>query len=181
MRKWNALFSMGIIILFLIHAVTGGLQLTGFMTGGHKGLLILSWILIALVALHVVIGIKLTVDSLLACKKAGVSYFKENRLFWTRRISGFAVMIFVFLHVWIFMGDSSGDAYRLNFFGTPQMIIMILFVISVATHVLTNIKPLMIALGQRDKKDFATDILLVIAALLVFAGIAFIIYFIRWM
>lgn len=181
MRKWNAMISMGIIVLFLIHAITGGLQLTGLMAGGNQILKVLSWILVVLIALHVIIGIKLTADSLLACKKAGVSYFKENKLFWTRRISGFAVMIFVILHIILFMGDSSGEAYRLSLFASPQLIVMILFVISVAIHVLTNIKPLMIALGNKGLKEFAVDILLIIAAFLVFSGVAFIIYYIRWL
>lgn len=181
MRKWNALISMGIIVLFLIHAITGGLQLAGIIGGGNPVMLVLAWVMLILIAVHVVIGIKLTVDSLLACKKAGVSYFKENRLFWTRRISGFACMVFVLLHVILFMGDTSGGAYRLNLFAAPQLIVMIFFVISVAVHVLTNIKPLMIALGQKGLKEFVTDILLVISVVLIFSGIAFIIYYIRWL
>ena len=181
MRKWNALNSMGIIVLFLIHAITGGLQLAGIIGGGNPVLKVLAWIMLVMIAAHVVIGIKLTADSLLACKKAGVSYFKENKLFWTRRISGFATIIFVLLHVILFMGNTSAGAYRLNLFATPQLVVMIFFVVSVAVHVLTNIKPLMIALGQKGLKEFVTDILLVISAFLIFSGIAFVIYYIRWL
>ncbi|MBQ7448157.1 MAG: pilus assembly protein PilX [Eubacterium sp.] len=181
MRKWNALISMGIIVLFLIHAITGGLQLAGIIGGGNPVLKVLAWIMLVMIAAHVVIGIKLTADSLLACKKAGVSYFKENKLFWTRRISGFATIIFVLLHVILFMGNTSAGAYRLNLFATPQLVVMIFFVVSVAVHVLTNIKPLMIALGQKGLKEFVTDILLVISAFLIFSGIAFVIYYIRWL
>lgn len=90
-------------------------------------------------------------------------------------------MVFVLLHVILFMGDTSGGAYRLNLFAAPQLIVMIFFVISVAVHVLTNIKPLMIALGQKGLKEFVTDILLVISVVLIFSGIAFIIYYIRWL
>ena len=172
MRKWNALISMGIIVLFLIHAITGGLQLAGIIGGGNPVLKVLAWIMLVMIAAHVVIGIKLTADSLLACKKAGVSYFKENKLFWTRRISGFATIIFVLLHVILFMGNTSAGAYRLNLFATPQLVVMIFFVISVAVHVLTNIKPLMIALGQKGLKEFVTDILLVISAFLITSRIS---------
>lgn len=181
MRKWNAMISMSILLLFLIHAVIGGLILAGITSGGNQVMRVLAWVMLVLIAVHVVIGIRLTVDSLIACKKAGVSYFKENKLFWTRRISGFAIIVFILFHVIVFMGDSAGGVYRLHYFGSPQMILQILLVVSVAVHVITNVNPLLIALGRKSLKKYAVDILLVISALLLFAGIAFIIYYIRWM
>ena len=170
MRKANALLSMGILVLFLIHAVLGGFQLSGILPGGSRILMILAWLMTVLIALH----------TFSAQKKSGAAYPKENRLFWTRRISGFAVMLLILAHIVIFLGSSAGGVYRLNLFGTVQMISQILLVIAVAVHVLTNIKPLMLALGVRGFQEFFTDILLILSVLLCFCGIAFLIYYLRW-
>lgn len=180
MRKANALLSMGILALFLVHAVLGGFQLAGILQGGSRILMILAWLMTALIAAHTVLGCILTVQTLSAQKKSGAAYLKENRLFWTRRISGFAVMLLILTHIVIFLGNSESGVYRLNLFGTVQMISQILLVLAIAVHVLTNIKPLMIALGVRGFREFFTDILLVISVLLCFCGIAFLIYYLRW-
>ena len=180
MRKANALLSMGILVLFLIHAVLGGFQLSGILPGGSRILMILAWLMTVLIALHTVLGCIMTVQTFSAQKKSGAAYPKENRLFWTRRISGFAVMLLILAHIVIFLGSSAGGVYRLNLFGTVQMISQILLVIAVAVHVLTNIKPLMLALGVRGFQEFFTDILLILSVLLCFCGIAFLIYYLRW-
>ena len=180
MRKWNALLSMGILVLFLIHAVLGGFQLAGMMPGGRKILTVLAWLMTVLIAAHGILGCILTVQTLIAQKKAGAAYRKENRLFWTRRMSGFAVMLLILTHIVIFLGSPAGGVYRLHLFGVVQMISQILLVMTVAVHVLTNIKPLMLALGARGFREFFTDILLILSVILCFCGIAFLIYFLRW-
>ncbi len=180
MRKWNALLSMGILVLFLIHAIAGGFQLAGIFSGGSVLMQGMAWLMLILIVLHMMIGFKLTADTCKTCKESGISYFKENKLFWIRRISGFAVMLFILCHVFIFVGKNKNHIYRLNQFGTIQLISQILLVISIAVHVLTNIKPLMIAAGVRGYQDILTDILCILSFILLFAGIMFGIYYLRW-
>lgn len=179
MRKWNAVLSMGILALFLVHAVAGAFQLSGIIPGGSVIMEKIALVMVCLIFIHFVIGIKLTADTFTAIKKSGTSYFKENKLFWVRRISGFAVMLFVIFHIMIFLGTNNG-AYRLNLFEGIQLASQLLMVLSVAIHVITNIKPLMISLGTKSYKVFFTDIILVLSVLLVFMGVGFVIYYLRW-
>ena len=179
MRKWNALISMIILVLFLVHAAAGGMQLLGALPGGDRLLTLAARALMTLIVIHVLIGIRLTADTLKAMKRSGVSYFRENKVFWIRRISGFAVFIFMIFHLLIFSGKNDG-VYRLKFFGGMQLATQILLALSTAVHVVTSIKPLMLALGGRKLKDYAVDILLIASVLLLFAGAAFIIYYLRW-
>ena len=179
MRKWNAVISMCIIVLFLVHAIAGGFQLMGLIPGGSDLMGILAWIMLVLILIHTIIGIKLTADSLAACKKSGVSYFRDNKLFWARRISGFAIFIFILFHVILFLGKNDG-VYRLNYFGTLQLATQILMVVSVAVHVITNVNPMLISFGLKRLKEYALDILIVISVILLFTGVSFVIYYIRW-
>lgn len=179
MRKANAILSMGILVLFLIHAIAGGFQLAGILPGGSALLEWLAWLMIALIAAHTVIGIKLTADTLAAAKRSGTAYYRENRLFWLRRVSGLAIMVFIVFHIMIFLG-SRGGVFRLHLFAGAELTSQILLVLSVAVHVLTNIRPLMIALGARGYKEFFTDILVILSAVLLFCGLAFIVYYLRW-
>lgn len=179
MRKWNAVLSICIIILFLVHAVAGGFQMMGLIPGGSALLGILSWIMVVLILLHTLIGIKLTRDSIVACRKAGVSYFKENKLFWARRISGFSIFAFMLFHVLLFMGKNDG-VYRLHYFGTLQLVTQICLVVSMAVHIITNVNPMLISFGWKRLREYAVDILIVLSGILLFTGCAFLIYYLRW-
>ncbi|MBR1529817.1 MAG: pilus assembly protein PilX [Oscillospiraceae bacterium] len=180
MRKFNAILSMSILALFLIHAIAGSFQLAGWMAGGSGIMQAVAWIMLILILIHVGIGCKLTVDTLRIQKKAGVSYPKENKLFWLRRISGFAIMIFILFHVLLFLGKNQDGVYRLSYFGTLQLLSQILLVISIAVHVLTNIRPLMIAVGTKSYAKIMIDILFILSVILILSGIGFVIYYLRW-
>ncbi|MBR1554638.1 MAG: pilus assembly protein PilX [Oscillospiraceae bacterium] len=180
MRKFNAVLSMGILALFLIHAIAGSFQLTGIISGGSGVMQAVAWVMLAMIILHVIIGCKLTADTLKACKKSGTSYYKENKLFWLRRSSGFAIMIFILFHVLIFLGRDENGVYRLSYFGILQLISQILLVISIAVHVLTNIRPLMIAVGTKSYAKILIDVLFILSIILILSGIAFVIYYLRW-
>ena len=180
MRKWNAVISMAIIVLFLIHAIAGGFQLAGIMKGGSTLLSVMAWVMAGLIVIHIVIGTKLTTDTIRAKRHSKVSYSKENKLFIARRISGFAIIIFLLCHVMIFIGNNDNGVYRLHYFGKMQLITQLLLVLSIAVHVITNLKPLFIAFGIRSLKEYAVDILLILSILLVLMGIAFCIYYTRW-
>ena len=180
MRKFNAVLSMGILALFLIHAIAGSFQLAGVMAGGSVIMKAVAWLMLGLIMIHVIIGCKLTADTLRIQKKAGVSYYKENKLFWLRRSSGFAIMIFILFHVLIFLGKEENGIFRLSYFGSLQLLSQILLVLSVAVHVLTNIKPLMIAAGTKSYTRILIDILFILSVILILSGVGFVIYYLRW-
>ena len=167
---------INILVLFLLHAIAGGFQMLGV---GNTALKAVSWVTMSLIAIHIIIGIKLTADTLIAQRKAGVAYFKENKLFWVRRLSGFAVMLLLFFHFTAF-GYYIGDAYRLRWFTFGKLTTQILLVIALAVHVISNIRPVIISFGIKSLKQWIGDILIVLSALLLFMATAFVVYFLRW-
>lgn len=179
MRRVNAWVSLAIIILFLIHAIAGGYQMAGILAGGNTVLTVLAWILVGLVCLHAVIGIMLTVQTVRATRQAGKSYPKENVLFIVRRVSGFAILVFAAAHIIIFYGNSKSGVYRLNLFEGPQLVLSICLVISIAVHLLCNIRPLFIGLGLGDKAR-RKDVIIVLAVILIFCAVMFFVYYYRW-
>ncbi|MBR1770771.1 MAG: hypothetical protein IJ747_01935 [Lachnospiraceae bacterium] len=179
MRKVNAVISITVIVLLVVHAVAGGFQLIGVFPGGNRVLTVLARIMAVLILAHAAIGIKLTLDTVKAIRKSGVSYGRENRIFWARRISGFAAMLFVFCHISIFLGVP-GEVYRLNVFEGVQLATQLLMVLSIAVHVLTNIKPLLISFGIKGFRIYVKDVLFVLAIILWFGGMAMVIYYLRW-
>ena len=180
MRKVNAIVSMGMFLMFLIHAAMGSLQLAGLIKGGSAAIIGSAFLLFILMLIHIVIGIKLLIDTKKAVGRSGASYFKENKLFWIRRISGAAIVIFMALHVMYFTGGIKDSVFRFLRFGALQLTEQLLLVLSVAVHVITNIKPLMLAFGGKDRRETALDILLVLSAILLLSAAGFVIYFIRW-
>ncbi|MBP3272028.1 MAG: pilus assembly protein PilX [Ruminococcus sp.] len=179
MRRLNAVLGMALLALFLLHAVMGGFQLSGVIPGGSVIMKTGAWVMTAVLVLHTVIGIKLTADTLRTLKKTGAPYFKENKLFWVRRLSGFAIILFVAFHVIIFMGSNDG-AYRLHLFAGAELCTQLLLAVTTAVHVLSNVKPALISLGFKSWKDFLADVLIVLCVILLFTGAAFIIYYLRW-
>lgn len=178
LRKMNAFTGLAIIILFLIHAIAGGYQMAGILAGGNRALTVLAWIMVGLLIAHVVIGTVLLIGTVRSSKKSGKFYWKENAAFIVRRVSGFAVIVFLVLHVIIFYGNHS-DGYRLNLFEGPQLAVSICLVISLAVHVLTNIRPMFISFGMSKEKR-RRDVVIVLAAILVFCTAMFIVYYYRW-
>ena len=180
MRRLNAIITMLIMVLFLVHMIWGGLLLIGAASTGGI-FLVISKAMVILIILHVIIAVKLTMDTIKACRISGVSYWRENKLFWLRRISGIAVMILMLAHIFIFMGRNVDGVFVLNVFNVMALISQLLLVISLLIHIATNINPLRIALGLRDEGGFRTDMILILLILLVLAGISFVVYFIRWL
>ena len=176
MRKWNAVLSLAALVLLIVHAVLGSFFLTG---AGHTAAKAAAWAAVALLAIHAVLGIKYTIDSLRVWKKTGAGYFRENRLFWTRRLSGFALLFFLFLHLAAFR-NVGGDAFRLPWFTGAKLAGQLLMVASLAVHLLPNIRPLTLALGLRGGRKWLGDALFVLSVVLLFAAAAFVIYYLRW-
>ncbi len=180
MRRLNAILTVMIMIFFVIHMIWGGLILTGMTSGGSAVFTGITHLLMLTAALHMMISILLTVQTVRACIRSGVSYPGWNRLFWVRRISGFSLILFMALHAMIFEGDVENGAYRLNLFGGVQLAVNLLMVLSLLIHLSCNIGPLRISLGLENRKNVRLDILLILSVLLLLAGIAFVVYYIRW-
>ena len=171
---------MAILATFLFHVIAGSFQLFGFIPGGSAVMHIIAGVMLTAICVHVVIGVKLTADTLTAIKKSGASYFRENKLFWIRRISGFAVMLLIIPHIIVFMGSDNGG-FRLNLFDIPQLIMSVLLVLALLLHVVTNIRPLMLAFGAGRLRELAADAGFILSVVLVFAGAAFTVYYLRWL
>lgn len=178
MRKLNSIIGPAMIILLIIHGLWGAFQLSGVVPGGSAVRKILSYILVALVVLHIIIGIKLTLDTLIALKKSGASYFKNNLEFWIRRFSGLALILFICYHIFVFM-STSGEVFRLHVFGGVQLAAHILLTISLIIHLAFNIRPQFIAFGVTNKK-YVKDVVIILSIILAACAIGFIVYYLRW-
>ena len=176
MRRFNVVLSIMLLILLLLHGVAGSLQMMGL---SRTVLKTLAWTAMALTLLHIGIGIRLTADSIKVWHLTGAPYFKENSLFWIRRISGFAIIIFLVFHMVSFSYTQDG-LIRLYQFNTFRLVTQILLIVSIALHLVTNIRPVMIALGIRNGRKWVLDILIVLSFLLLFMALGTVVYFIRW-
>ncbi len=176
MRKWNAILTLLIFLLFLLHAVFGSLQMMG---AGNTAFKSLSWVAVGLIVVHTLIGLKLTWETLQAQRRTGVFYWKENKLFWARRISGLTILLLLFCHVTAF-GYTKDGAYRLFWFTAGKLTVQLLLLLAVGVHILTNVKPLLIAFGQKSLRGWLVDILVVLSIFLLFMAAAFVVYYLRW-
>lgn len=178
MRRLNAIVSLLLIILFLIHTIAGSFQLMRIIPGGNELMKDLSYFMLFLIGVHVIIGIKLTLDSVKVGIKSGKFYFRENAVFWIRRITGFAMIMLIICHVLLF--TSNGEIFRLNDFNEVQLVFSILLVFTLIIHILANIRPLLISFGISGFRLYIKDILLVLAIISLFGAFAFMIYYFRW-
>ena len=176
MRKLNMFLVVGMLVTFLAHAVMGALQLSGANTNTLKPL---AWVCVGLMTAHIVVSAGLTIQTLYACKKSGTGYFRNNLMFWAKRITGLAIVIPLVMHLMIFHSES-GDAFRLQVFTSGRMISQILFVAAIALHVLLNIKPLLTGFGVKENRAFSGDIIFVLSVVLLLLAAAFVVYCLRW-
>ena len=140
---------------------------------------VLAWIGVCILAVHAVIGVYLTVKSLKTAKNTDEKYLRENKVFWARRASGLAILILLFFHIGMF-GEVRNGQYILFPFTTTKLITQLLFIASVAVHILINIRPLLVSLGIISFKKRKGDIYLILSVLLLFMSGAVIFYYIGW-
>ncbi len=177
MRRLNTFLVIGIILSFILHSLSGSIRLLGADAGSPK---ITAVICIILVTFHVIITSALTVKTINSIRKSGKNYFRENIPFWTRRISGFALLIPLVIHLLIFKGTGD-EAYRLVFFHTGRLISQILLIACLALHIITNLRPMLIGMGLKDRGLLSADIGFVLSVVLLFCCCAFCVYCLRWM
>jgi len=176
MRKLNVFLAIGMLVSFILHAVFAGLRLAGAESGTMT---VMAHICIGFITAHVAVSMILTVKTLYSLKKSKAGYFKNNLLFWARRISGLTIPIPLVMHLKIFIPENA-DVFRLNEFNTGRLISQILLLASIGLHVIINIKPLLLALGVKGHKSAAADIIFILSVLLFLFAAAFAIYYIRW-
>ena len=176
MRRLNIILIAGMFLTFLLHGITGALTISGGNSDVNK---IAAWICVFFVALHVIVTTILTVKTLHAIHKTKAGYFKNNIMFWIRRISGFTILIPLLMHLFIFNVPPT-DIYRLKAFDTGRFISQLLMVLTISLHVLTNIKPFMLAIGAKNYKKIIINTLFVLAILFLLFAVAFCIYYLRW-
>lgn len=177
MRKINAVLSALVMIMLFVHSILGTMNMLGADSANNKTI---AYITLVLASLHAVIGIILTIQTLRTIHKSGAAYFRNNLLFWARRISGFLVMILIIFHMSALM-TSSDNGLRLPVFDEFRLITQILFVLSLTLHVISNVKPVLISFGIKNLRPKAGDIIFWCSILLLAATIGFIVYYIRWM
>lgn len=176
MRKINGIIAAVVLVLFIIHGILGALNLINIAPVVTK---LLSYSMLALIVVHTIISIGLTFSSIRTAAKTKAPYFRQNRLFWARRISGVLIMVLVFFHMTAF-GYTEGGVFRLVPFDIFRLVTQILFILSIAVHVITNVKPMLITFGAKRLRPKAGDILFFVSAAMLFMAIGFIIYYIRW-
>ena len=177
MRKWNALISAAVLVMFLLHGIFSAFSLMG---AGHHTMKTLAWTAAGLTAVHALIGLVLTVQTIRVQKRAGYAYVKENCMFWARRISGFAVLIFLVIHMLSFHVQEAGGMLQLPYFSAARLAGNLLLVLTTALHIVTNTRPLLMSFGISGGKKYAGDICFAISIALLFTALGFVFYYLRW-
>ncbi|MCR4676879.1 MAG: hypothetical protein K5634_06590 [Sphaerochaetaceae bacterium] len=177
MRKFNMFLVIGMMILFVVHGVLGSTQLFGAESVPSK---MITHSFMTLVFLHMIVTAILTFRTLYALKKSGASYFRNNGLFWARRLSGFAIIIPMFMHFTVFSGVIENGAYRLVEFNTLRMISQILFVACLAVHIVSNIRPALISMGVKGTGKISVNLLVILSAILLISTVGFLFYYLVW-
>lgn len=176
MRRWNNILARIIIVLFLLHGLMGSLMLLGV---SNVAIVYLPWILLAAVGIHGILGIISTIPSIKSGIKTGHWYFRENAAFWTKRISGLAILLLLSFHITAYTTNVNGHFF-LKEFTVCGLISQILFVVSIFIHLAVSIRSMLIAKGTIKFKERTIDWMLVLSVMMIFFTVAIIIYFIQW-
>lgn len=99
MRKINGIIAAVVLVMFVVHGVFGALNMMNIAPIIVKWL---SYTMLALIAIHAVISVGLSVRSVRTAIKTKAPYFTKNRLFWSRRISGLLILALVAFHLTAF-------------------------------------------------------------------------------
>ena len=176
MRKWNNILARVIIVLFLLHALMGSLMLLGMSNISFKPL---SWLLFAAVAVHGILGVLATVQAVKGGKKSGKWYLRQNAAYWTKRFSGFAILILLCFHISAYT-TTVGGAFFLKEFTVGRMTAQLLLIISIFIHLAVSVKSMLIVEGVTKFKERTVDWMMVLSLMMLFFAATVVIYFIQW-
>ena len=176
MRKWNNILARAIILLFFLHALMGSLMLLGVSTITFFPL---SMLLLIAVIVHGILGIAATLAALKSGKETGRWYLRQNAAFWTKRLSGIAILLLLIFHVTAYTTSVNGRFF-LKEFTLCRMLSQILFILAIFVHLTMSIKSMLIAKGTINFKERTVDWMLVLSILMLFFAAAVIMYYIQW-
>lgn len=176
MRKLNHILARIIIALFLLHALMGSLMLLGISEVTFAPF---SWVLFTTVIAHGVLGILSSVQTLKSGKKSSKWYLKQNAGFYTKRISGIAILILIMFHINAYTTSIHGHFF-LKEFTLCKMILQILLILAIFLHLAVSIKSMLIAKGVIKFKEKTIDWMLVLSVMIIFFIVAVIAYYIQW-
>ena len=176
MRKWNNILARVILVLFLLHALMGSLMLLGLSNISWKPL---SWLLLAAVIAHGVLGVLATVQAVKSGKISGKWYLRQNAAYWTKRFSGLAILILLFFHISAYT-TTVGGAFFLKEFTFGRMAAQLLLIFSIFLHLAVSVKSMLIAKGVVKFKERTIDWMMILSLLMLFFAAAVVIYFIQW-
>ena len=176
MRKWNNILARVILVLFLLHALMGSLMLLGMSNISWKPL---SWLLLAAVIAHGVLGVLATVQAVKSGKVSGKWYLRQNAAYWTKRFSGLAILLLLFFHISAYT-TTVGGAFFLKEFTFGRMAAQLLLIFSIFLHLAVSVKSMLIAKGVVKFKERTSDWMMVLSLLMLFFAAAVVIYFIQW-
>lgn len=176
MRKLNGIMAFSAIVLFLVHGILSSLLMMDITSVFIKEL---PYIVAGIVGVHALISIGYTIRTLCIAHRTHAPYFKENRLYWSRRISGLVILCLISFHMLAFT-DNNGGVFRLIPFDLFRLIMQLLFLCSVAVHLIANVKPILISFGTRKLRQKWGTVLFFVSAGLLVMTIGFIVYYVRW-
>ena len=176
MRKWNNILARVILVLFLLHALMGSLMLLGVSNLSVRPL---SWLLLAAVAAHGVLGIVSTIRAFKSGKHSGKWYLQKNAAYWTKRFSGLAILLLLGFHITAYT-TTIGSHFYLKEFTFGRMAAQILLILSIFVHLAVSVKAMLIAKGVRQFKERTIDWMMVLSLMMLFFAVAVILYFIQW-
>lgn len=144
MRKIYAYLTAALVFFLLLHGICGSYVLIGVGTTGAP---IFAHICEVLLLAHVLLGLFFTCRTLFGMKKnGGPFYLRQNYLFWLRRLSGVAILVFLWGHFTLF-GEMQNGEFIIYEFTTAKFLWHLGLLVAAAVHLLTNIRPLYVALG----------------------------------
>lgn len=176
MRKWSQRLARLVLLLCLFHALTNSFLLLGWST---VSVWPVALVLLGAVLLHAVLGILLTIPALKRGKASGAWYLRQNAGFWTKRISGLAILLLLGFHLTAYVVNCGGTRFFREF--TPgNLLSQLLLLLAIFVHLAVSVKPMLIARGCIRWKERTIDWMLVLSLLLLFFAVAVIGYTMQW-
>lgn len=176
MRKLNGILARVVVVLFLIHAVMGCFMLQGRSSVSCFPLTIL---LLVTVIAHAILGVIATIKAVRSGGSSGKWYFRQNKAFWIKRISGVSILLLLIFHMSVYVTSSNG-VYFLKEFTWVSLVSQLLFVLAIFVHLYVSIEGMLIAKGILQYKERKKDWLLVLSVFMLMIAATIIMYYVQW-
>lgn len=176
MRRWNSWIGKCLIFLLFLHGLAAGYMLAELQY--------LSWVkpvgyaACAVLAVHTVFAVLLSVDAWRA-GRSGRWYMRENTVFWLRRLTGLAMLFFLFFHFGAY-GSMVSGRYVLRAFTPLLYAAQLGLLIAAVLHVAVSMKGMLVADGVTRFQMWRNLSFLVLAVFLLLTSIAVTIYYLAW-